>query len=214
MLAGRLAEVVDRFAAAHHGLAPVVIVPDATGSSFGNTLCLDSRLGAVETYLATDVPAWAAVNLQVDNRRLAIGGFSFGGTCAVQLAVRRPDVYLSFLDVSGQVEPTLGDHARTVRAAFGGDEAAFRRVNPLDELRGARFPHSAGVLAVGRDDAEYRPQAELMAAATRAAGMSVAVDVRPGGHSWSLAAEALGRALPWLAGRAGLVAPAAAPGSF
>jgi hypothetical protein len=49
LLAGRLAAVMDGFAATHDGLAPVVVVPDATGSNLGNTLCLDSRLGAAET---------------------------------------------------------------------------------------------------------------------------------------------------------------------
>ena len=74
---------MDRFAAAHDGLAPLVIVPDLTGSALGNTLCLDSRLGAADTYLARDVPAWAATTLQVDSGRMAVGGFSFGGTCAL-----------------------------------------------------------------------------------------------------------------------------------
>jgi S-formylglutathione hydrolase FrmB len=211
LLGGRLAEVADRFAAAHDGLAPVVIVPDVTGSSIGNPMCLDSPLGRAETYLATDVPEWAAANLQVDPERRAIGGFSFGGTCALQLAVRRPDVYPTFLDISGQAEPTLGDHAQTVQAAFGGDEAAFRRVNPLDELRGATFPRSAGVFAVGRDDPDFRPQAEEMTGAARAAGMGASLHQVPGGHSWSTASEALGLALPWISARTGLLDPALNP---
>ncbi len=203
LLAGRLADVADAFAAAHDGLAPVVVVPDSTGSPFGNPLCLDSRLGAAETYLADDVPEWVAAHLQVSGR-LAIGGFSFGGTCALQLAVRRPDVYPTFLDISGQAEPSLGDHARTVQDAFGGDEDAFRLVEPLAELAGKRYPTSAGWLAVGRDDPDFRPQDEQVAAAARAAGMQVTLDEPPGGHSWSMASDALGRALPWIAARTGL----------
>jgi S-formylglutathione hydrolase FrmB len=111
VFAGRLAAVMDAFAAAHQGLAPVVVVPDVTGSALGNTLCLDSRLGAAETYLADDVPEWTASMLDVDTSRLAIGGFSFGGTCALQLSLRRPEVFHTFLDVSGQLAPTLGDLA-------------------------------------------------------------------------------------------------------
>jgi S-formylglutathione hydrolase FrmB len=208
LLAGRLAEVLDTFAAAHGGLAPVVVVPDATGTSFGNPLCLDSRLGNTETYLATDVPAWMGANLQIDAGHFAVGGFSFGGTCALELAVRRPEVFPTFLDVSGQAEPTLGDRAQTVAAAFGGDEDAFRRVNPLDELRTARFPDTAGVLAVGADDPVYGPEAEQVRAAARQAGMTVTLKVTPGGHSWTLAVDALTGTLPWLAGRMGLLAPA------
>ncbi|MDT7707790.1 MAG: hypothetical protein QOG20_3397 [Pseudonocardiales bacterium] len=211
LLAGRLAAVVDAFAAAHDGLAPVVVVPDVTGSPFGNPLCLDSRLGAAETYLADDVPAWVATHLQVAPGPLAIGGFSFGGTCALQLAVRRPEVYPTFLDISGQSEPSLGDHAQTVQATYDGDEDAFRRVDPLDELAHRRFPRSAGLLAVGRDDPDFRPQAEQVAAAAQAAGMTVTLDELPGGHSWSMAADELGRALPWIGVRTGLLVPAGPP---
>ena len=203
LLAGRLADVADAFAAAHGGLAPVVVIPDSTGSPFGNPLCLDSRLGNAETYLADDVPGWVAAHLQVSGR-LAIGGFSLGGTCALQLAVRRPEVYPTFLDISGQAEPSLGDHAQTVQDTFGGDEDAFRRVEPLAELQAGRYPNSAGVLAVGRDDPDFRPQDEQVAAAARAAGMQVTLDEPPGAHSWSMASDELGRALPWIAARTGL----------
>jgi S-formylglutathione hydrolase FrmB len=207
LLAGRLAEVVDRFAALHHGLAPVVVVPDATGSSYANPMCLDSRLGNTETYLAQDVPAWIAANLQVDTHDSAVGGFSFGGTCALQLAARRPEVFPNFVDISGQAEPTLGDHAQSVRAAFGGDEEAWRRSNPLDVLRERRFPGSNGFMVVGRDDPDYRPQAERVAGAALAAGMTVQLTELPGGHSWTTAADGLGRALSWFSGRTGLTDP-------
>ncbi|WP_232661546.1 alpha/beta hydrolase [Pseudonocardia sp. TRM90224] len=207
LVAGQLADVMNRFAAAHHGLAPVVVVPDAMGSAFGNPLCIDSRLGNSETYLAVDVPAWTAANLHVDQRHLTIGGFSFGGTCALQLAVRRPDVYPSFLDISGQSEPTLGDRAQTVAAAFGGDEEAFRRVNPLDEMQRTTFPNTAGIIAVGLDDTMYRPDAEKVAAAARAAGMAITLTELNGAHSWTIASQALSGALPWISGRTGLLPP-------
>jgi S-formylglutathione hydrolase FrmB len=204
LLAGRLTAVLDRYAAAHAGIAPIVVVPDATGASLANPLCLDSRLGRAETYLTVDVPAWLDSHLQVAPDR-AVGGFSFGGTCALQLAVRRPDVYPTFLDVSGQAEPTLGDHARTVAATFGGDETAFRAVTPLVGLATHRFPGSAGILTVGADDPVYRPQAEQVVAAARAAGMDVTLSVRPGGHTWALAGDGLAEFLPLMARRTGLL---------
>jgi S-formylglutathione hydrolase FrmB len=203
LLAGRLATVLDHYAAGHAGIAPVVVVPDATGAPLANPLCLDSQLGRAETYLAVDVPAWIGSHLQVGPDR-AVGGFSFGGTCALQLAVRRPDVYPTFLDVSGQSEPTLGDHAGTVAAAFGGDEEAFRSVTPLALLAAHRFPGSAGVVTVGADDPVYGPQAQQVAAAARAAGMDITLSVRPGGHTWALAGDGLAEFLPLMARRTGL----------
>ena len=212
ILAGQLPAVMDRFAAAHNGLAPVVIVPDVTGSAWGNTLCMDSRLGAADTYLARDVPAWAATTLQVDTSRMAVGGFSFGGTCALQMAVRHPDVYATFLDISGEAHPTLGDRARTVNQAFGGDQAAFDRVDPLTVLRARRLPGSAGVVATGRDDRDYGPQATQVVASARAAAMTIAALPLPGGHTWANASLALSASLPWISSRTGILDSTPPPG--
>ncbi|GAD83884.1 esterase [Nocardia asteroides NBRC 15531] len=203
---GRLARTMDEFAAAHEGLAPVVVVADGTGSQLANPLCLDSRLGNVATYLAVDVPAWTRANLQIDPdpRAWAVGGLSYGGTCSLQLATNCPQVYPTFLDLSGQDEPTLGDRQRTVDAAFGGDTAALLRVNPLDLLRTQRFPDSAGAFVVGADDAEFRPQVERMYQAARDAGMDVRLRELPGGHDFALWSAGLRDQLPWLATRLGI----------
>ena len=41
--------------------------------------------------------------------------------------------------------------------------------------------------------------------------MSVGLVEFPGGHSWALATDALDRAVPWLAGRGGILDPALVP---
>ncbi len=205
---GQLAVVMDRFAAAHGGLAPVVVVPDDLGSALANPLCLDSRLGRVQTYLAVDVPAWIRAHLQVDPApgSWAVGGSSAGGTCALQLALNRPSVYPTFVDISGQSGPTLGDRARTVTGAFGGDTAAFAAVNPLDQLARNHYPSVSGFLVAGTGDALYRPQAQQVVAAAQRAGLSVQYREVPGGHDWRVGSMGLETALPWLATRMHLTA--------
>jgi enterochelin esterase-like enzyme len=194
---GQLAMTMDRFAVAHGGLAPVVVMPDALGSALANPLCLDSRLGKVQTYLAVDVPAWVRTTLQVDPdpASWAVGGLSAGGTCAVQLAVNAAQVYPTFIDVSGQSEPTLGDRARTV----GG--AAFAAVNPLDVLATRRFPGTAGAIVVGGGDATYLAQAQQVARACQLGGMQIEYRELPGGHDWQVWAAGMQTSLPWLATR-------------
>lgn len=206
LIGGRLTRTMDAFAAAHDGLAPVVVVADGTGGQFANPLCVDSRLGNAASYLTVDVPAWVKQNLQVDPdpRAWAVGGLSYGGTCALQLATLRPDVYPTFLDISGQAEPTLGDRNRTVQEAFGGDAAAFARNNPADLLAHNRFPDSAGAFVVGLDDHEYRAGIEQLTDTARAAGMDVHLTELPGGHTFSLWSAALEEELPWLSHRLGL----------
>lgn len=203
----RMADALDAFARAHQGLAPVAVVPDDLGATTANPLCVDSPLGNVETYLTRDVPAWIHATLQVtdDRRGWFIGGFSHGGTCALQLGVRAPKVYGGFVDISGQREPTLGNRHKTVQKAFGGSDAAFARINPLDILRHDRFPDSAGFVAVGTGDQSYLPQQREVHAACQAAGMEMRLLELPGGHTMTVWREAFVQSLPWMAVRSRLM---------
>jgi len=203
---GQIQAVMDGFAARHHGLAPVVVMPDDLGSEFANPLCLDSRLGRVQTYLTVDVPHWVTSHLQVrpPAQGWAIGGFSDGGTCAIQLATQAPRLFPFFVDISGQKAPTLGSRRLTISRAFGGDAAAFDRVDPVVVLARTRFPHSAGVFVAGTGDRVYTPQQRTMYRAARHAGMNVTIMYLPGAHDWRVWGAGLKRNVPWLASRLGI----------
>jgi S-formylglutathione hydrolase FrmB len=207
--AGNLVATLDAFAAAHHGLAPIVVMPDALGASTANPMCLDSTLGNVGTYLGKDVPAWIRRTFAVDPDPNAwtIGGFSYGGTCALQLALRAPQVYRTFLNVSGQKEPTLGSREVTVDVAFGGDAAKFTQQNPLDEMAQRRYPETAGYFVVGADDEAVKKDLREVDQAALRCGMHTSWLELPGRHSWDIAAQGLRRGLPWLTVRMGLIKP-------
>ncbi|MGA6206865.1 alpha/beta hydrolase [Nocardia testacea] len=206
LVGGELTRIMDAYAAENRGLAPIVVLADGTGGRLANPLCVDSRLGNAATYLTVDVPNWVRTHLQVnpDPRGWAVGGLSYGGTCALQLATTRPEVYPTFLDMSGQAEPTLGDRETTIREAFGGDADAFARNNPADLLARNRYPDSAGAFVVGLGDTEYRTAIERLAGAARAAGMDVHLTELPGGHSFAVWSAGLEKELPWLGHRLGL----------
>jgi len=217
--AGRVITIMDAFAADHAGLAPMVVMPDPLGSTLANPLCADTSLGKADTYLAKDVPAWIAAHLQVDpnTAHWAVGGFSFGGTCSLQLAVNHPRLFPTFLDISGQNAPTLGSPQLTVDRAFRGDARAFATINPLDILAaahrgygrllcGCRAPFTgvAGTLVVGSLDRVFYSQQRQVQVAAVGAGMSIRWLEMPGGHNWHVAAAALKQVLPWLGRRMGL----------
>ncbi|MFH8786864.1 alpha/beta hydrolase [Streptomyces roseoverticillatus] len=203
---GRLVDMMNAFAAEHRGLAPVVVVVDPLGSQFANTLCLDSRLGNVQTYLATDVPDWIRSHLQVAPARTSwvISGISFGGTCSIQLGVNAPQVYGVVNDISGQEAPTLGSREKTVGKAFGGDTAAFTAVNPLDVMARQRFPDTKAAFVAGGSDSTYRPQQRKVYDAAVKAGMRAEWVLLPGGHSWQVWRPGLERQLPWISRETGL----------
>lgn len=205
---GTLTETVDGWAREHGGLAPVVVLADATGGAVENPLCLDSDIANVQTYLAVDVPAWVRATLQTQDApaQWAIGGLSYGGTCALQLGVNRPDVYPTVLDISGQDEPTLGTRQQTVAAAFGGDDAKFRAVNPLDVITRTSLPGSEITVVSGSQDSTYGPQARTVVAALQAAGVAVRPVELPGGHDFGVWAAGLRTQLDWLGTRLGITA--------
>jgi S-formylglutathione hydrolase FrmB len=182
-------------------------MPDSTGGALDNPLCVDGRQGNSETYLSKDVPDWIRHTLPVDPdpKHWAVGGYSYGGTCSLQLALRHPEMYPSFLDLSGQSEPTLGSRARTLKETFDGDEAAFHRNNPADLLATGKFPGSAGVLTAGAGDNEYKPQQQQVLGLCRRNGLDVTWFEVPGVHNWQAWAGGLEASLDWLAARLGLV---------
>ncbi|MFJ2867370.1 alpha/beta hydrolase [Kitasatospora sp. NPDC087314] len=207
VLAGQVNEALDAFAQKHGGLAPIVVMPDQLGSTWANTLCLDSKIAKVHTYLAEDVPDWIHQNLQTAQGRKswAVGGASMGGTCALQLGVNAPDVFGTVLDMSGQLEPTLGTRADTVNAAYDGDEAKFDAVDPVQVMARKQFPDTAVAMVVGKNDTEFRPQMEEVYKSVKAAGMKVKFELMPGDHGWVVFRPGIVQQIPWLAQQTGLI---------
>ena len=205
---GHLESVLDSFAADHHGLAPIVVVPDQLSAPQTNPMCVDSAIGNSATYLTVDVPAWIRANLgvQASPAAWAIGGFSQGGTCAIQLGAGHPDVFGSIFDVSGELEPKVGSPQETIDQGFAGDAAAYEAAKPLS-LIAAHGPYhgTVAVFAAGALDTKYTPWVATVAAAAKAAGMTTTVLSSPGtAHDWSTVAYAYEHGLPLLFTRWGL----------
>jgi len=210
-LAGRVQTVMDDAAAAHGGLAPIVVVPDQLSAPSINPLCVDSALGNSATYLTVDVPAWIRSHLAVDADPASwgIGGWSQGGTCAIQLGAGYPALFGSILDMSGEVKPTLGTDALTVLKGFGGDAVAYEAAQPLSLLeKNAPFVDSVAIFAAGSLDSTFSPGIAELAAAARVAGMQTDVFTSPGtGHDWYTVRYALTNGLPIIYRHMGLAGP-------
>jgi S-formylglutathione hydrolase FrmB len=197
---------MDQFAAANGGLAPVVVVVDPNGPNDTITMCMDSDIARADTYLSQDVPNWITSELGVDanHAHWAFGGFSYGGTCAIQMATRHTQLYPSFIDISG--EPAISaDRTQTIQTAFGGDTAAFDALTPLTLLSEHRYPDVWGFFAAGADDGEFLPAMTEVSAAAQKAGMTVHTQTVLGqGHSWAVPEAVILPALEWLGPRLGL----------
>ena len=210
LVGGALRNRLDRFAAEHGGVAPVTVVVDPNGSASGNTLCMDSRIARADTFLAVDVPDWINRTLDVDPdpRHWAAGGFSFGGTCAMQMVTRHPDVYSAALAFSSEKEPALAkEREKTIHASFDGDAAAFDRLTPLRLMAENRFDGHGVYFAAGDHDPEFTGYMDVLSGAARQAGFTVETRrIANAGHSWDTAASGLPGGLDFLARRWGIPA--------
>ncbi|MCS5718646.1 alpha/beta hydrolase-fold protein [Herbiconiux sp. CPCC 205763] len=181
--AAKLRQSLDAYAAAHQGLAPIVVSPDQLGSPDVNPMCVDSPIGNSATYLTVDVPAWITANLPVlpGPRYWGIGGYSQGGTCSIQLGAAHPELFGAILDASGEEFPKLGDPQTTIDKGFGGDAAKYAAAYPA-AIMAAHTPYSDmfAVFGVGSDDSVYLPGVKTLYADAQAAGMTATYIESPG----------------------------------
>jgi len=210
--AGNLQAQLDQFAAANNGLAPVAVVVDPNGPQDTITMCMDSNIAKADTYLSQDVPNWITAELGVDanHAHWAFGGFSYGGTCSIEMATRHPDLFPSFIDISGEREPAIStNRAQTVQTAFGGNTAEFDAQTPLVLLGQRQYPNVWGFFSVGANDTEFVKEMTEVSTAAQKAGMTIKIVPVPNqGHSWAVPAAILLPGLEWLGPRLGLTRPA------
>jgi len=208
--AGQLATPLDEYARAHGGRAPIVVSVDQLSAPGRNTMCVDSRLGNVDTYVTQDVPAWIATHLPAttDRRAWGLTGFSQGGTCAMQFLSGHPDQFGAALAVSSELQPINISAQHSADQAFGGSVAKWRAAAPIAQMRAKGLTGHALWLVAGASDGEFTRNARKLGDAATAAGARVTVSSAPGsGHDWNTVqwafrtdvapfADALAAALP------------------
>jgi S-formylglutathione hydrolase FrmB len=200
-------KTANAYAAAHFGLAPIMVMPDANGSFTGDTECADGPRGNAETYLAVDVPNWIRQEFSVpmDPTRWAVAGLSEGGTCAVMLALRYPETFGRFMTLSGDLRPNLGSRADTINSIYGGDASQWDAHDPLLIMARHRFGSTSGFFAAGTGESAKLTAARHLSEAAIAAGMDTELHVASGAqHNFLAWTAAFKVGLPWIASRLGL----------
>jgi S-formylglutathione hydrolase FrmB len=136
----------------------------------------------------------------------AIGGFSMGGFCALNLGLKHPDVFSVVLAFSaltvcepdaieGGTETLFGTPDWQQQAAANSPADYWRSLDP------ATSP--AMWLDVGEDESEVGPPLQAFAEELSSAGFTVEFHARPGGHDFGTWTPALQESLPWAAARLG-----------
>lgn len=225
---GNAAAVADDFARHHDGNAPVMVFVDPGGSFNNDTECVNGRRGNAADHLTKDVVPFMVSHFGVSARpeNWAVSGWSMGGTCAVTLAVKHPELFSTFEDIAGDMSPNAGNKQQTITRLFGGDAGAWESFDPATLMsRHGRYTgtagwfdvnglHQTGVGALAAGSAvpakaaptmlndQDRAAHKLCEIAT-AQGISCTVQHKPGAHRWPFAQAAFTAAFGWIAGRIG-----------
>jgi S-formylglutathione hydrolase FrmB len=136
----------------------------------------------------------------------AVMGYSSGGFCATNLAVRHPDLFAAAVSIAGYARPA---HDHQTGELFGHDVALRDRNTPI--WRATHLPPTDIALLLmssAQDPATYH-DAHAMARAARAPMSVTLVSLRHGGHNFEVWRAEEPVAFAWLSAR--LTAPLAPP---
>jgi S-formylglutathione hydrolase FrmB len=201
-----IVNTMNAFAKQHHGITPIVFIPDDTGAQLNDTECVNSPRGNAETYLTQDVPDYIKAHFPVSNnpQNWAIGGLSMGGTCAAMLSLVHPNIYRSFLDMGGESGPILNTEDQTIDLLFHGSMTAWQAHQPLYLLTHNHYSDVGGFFATGiSDDPLVVSQTKQLYLSAKQAGLNTVYETVPGPHSFSVFSHIFKDALPWLSNRVG-----------
>lgn len=193
---------------ARAGHPVILVMPTVLQQPDGDSLCVDTASqGNAATYVVDDVVVAADTQLRTlpGAAHHAIGGFSMGGFCALNLGLKHPDVFSVVLAFSALTECEPDAIAGGNQALFGGPDWQARTLenSPADyyqDLDPGRGP--ALWLDAGADE-ELAAPLGTFAGRLRERGFTAEYHERPGGHDFETWTGALNASLPWAAARLG-----------
>lgn len=208
---GEAKTAMDGWAAAHHGLAPVMVMPDVNGAVLDDTECVNSNRAQAETYLTKDVPDFVQSRFftQKPGREWAMTGLSEGGSCALMLALRHPNMYSTVADYGGLLGPRNGqanDPGDTTDELFGGSQKEFMAHEPSNLLQTRKYPGMHVYFGAGGNDPEPLQAMQTLSDLTRRSGIDTRTEVLPGReHTFDVWRDLFASSMPWINEQLGLM---------
>jgi S-formylglutathione hydrolase FrmB len=197
--AGEVDAVSDHFEELNGGRSPILVMPDINGSFGADTECVDTPKVHAETYLVDDVRNYVINRFGADPTPDGWGvvGYSEGGTCAVELALRHSDRFHTFVDAGGPPRVMLRSPTATFRTLFGGSRSVARSYDVAWLLRHHRYDGMAGWITMPTIAAQLRWTLHIAHLARRS-GIDLYVSTTHLGHTYPMFHQVFTDALPWL----------------
>ena len=194
----RVAQIMDKLLA-EHLIGPMIIVMPSSNARHRFEECVDTPGALDDTYISTDVPADVRATYRVSGSgaEWGIAGYSSGGYCAANLALRHPAGYGAAGIMDGYFRPGDGEAA----AALHGDTAAEAVNDPLRAAsrltRNAR-PLPSFWVAAGTGNAADLHAARAFARALHGVEQVTLYQEPGAGHNFYAWEPAVPRMLAWM----------------
>ncbi|MEU6236078.1 alpha/beta hydrolase-fold protein [Kitasatospora sp. NPDC047058] len=189
-------------------MAPAIIVMvRPTVAPPRNTECVDVPGGPrTESWFAKDVPEALRATYRVSRSPSSWGvlGYSAGGSCAMRLAMRFPDVFGSATGMHGEFK--VVEDQFTGGSLFGGDKSLAEQSDLAWRLQNLPAPNLSLLVISTRTETDYPETVKFVELAQQVAAASPQFKVDSmylddGGHNFDSWIRELPAALEWMSAR-------------
>jgi enterochelin esterase-like enzyme len=204
-----LQHIADSEIAAGRAEPFVAVIPTQNYVPHRDSECINAVGGSqVDTTLTVNVRRTIDSDFRVspDRRSWAVAGYSTGGFCAVNMAVRHADMFTAAASLSGYDQPYID---RTTGQLFRDSRTARDDNNPLWRLEHLPPPDISLLLAASLQDHVPSRDARQLAAATRPPTRTDLLMLPRGGHNFGIWKAMEPVMIDWLAR---IIMPPLAPG--
>ncbi len=181
-----VARVLDSEIASGRSLPFIAVMPSQEVAGRRDTQCVRVVGGPdVETYLTTDVREVITRSYRANPHPGAWGlmGYSSGGYCATNLAMRHPTMFAAAVSIAGLAHPA---HDHQTGELFGGSATLRNENTPIWRATHLPPPDIALLLMSSAQDEETDRDAHLMATASKPPLSVTLVTLRHGGHNFEV----------------------------
>jgi len=171
----------------------IVIIPAINVVPGEDTQCLNFTGGAqVETWVTTDMHEFATKFIGIDGRPWSTFGYSTGGWCAAEVAIRHPNLYASAVSLAGYFKPifTLGVSKREKNYLSS-------QYNLISTLKKSQTSVKLMIISSRKDKFTDRAAKDFITAASTLVPIRY-IPIPIGGHNTEVWKPFVGTAFQWI----------------
>ena len=172
----------------------LAIIPSINVVPRTDTECLDiPKIGDVETWLTADMFTFMHSFVGIDSRPWNVFGYSTGGRCAAEVAVRHPDLYRNAVVLAGYFQPQIS------LKISNQDKANLMQKYDIVNTAKSRFSNPPILIIYSSQDRYSFNQMKIFTSAVKGYLATPIITIPQGGHNIQVWKPYVGSGFIWAA---------------